>query len=136
MPIYLTSVREGQTSESQRAQIAKAITHIHCDVTGAPTQFVNAYFSEQADPEAGFLELPEGTMVFVNATIRAGRTDEEKAQIVSCLTQAVVDAVDCSPAEVGIALTDIRADYCMEHGEVLPVPGTPEEQAWKQRTES
>lgn len=136
MPIYLTTVREGQTSEAQRAQIANGITHTHCDVTGAPTQFVNAYFSEQADPEARFLELPEGTMVFVNGEIRAGRDDEAKAEIVTGIRQAVVDALGCSPDEVGIALTDTRADHVMEAGKVLPEPGSAEEEAWKQGTES
>ena len=136
MPIYLTTVREGRTTESQRAKMADGIIETHCGVTGAPRQFVNAFFSEQADPEVGFLDLPDDKVAFLNATIRAGRTDEDKAQIISRITQSFVEALECSSDEVEIVMGEVDATHCIEGGKILPIPGSPEEAAWKKANES
>ena len=136
MPIYLTTVREGRSSEAQRSQMADGIIEHHCGITGAPRQFVNAFFSEQADPDAGFPELPDGKVAFLNATIRAGRTDEDKAKLISRIKQSFVDALGCSPDEVEIVTGEVDASHCIEGGKILPVPGSPEEAAWKKANES
>lgn len=84
MPLYRCAVREGLTTEAQRAQIAKEVVRIHCGVTAAPASFVHAFFAET--PAHG---LPEGKLVFVFGSIRWGRTDEQKARIVSELSESV-----------------------------------------------
>ena len=68
MPLYRCAIREGLSSEAQRAQIAKEVVRIHCGVTGAPASFVHAFFSERpplgASRWAGRLRLrddPLGT---------------------------------------------------------------------------
>ena len=133
MPIYLTTVRTGQSNESQRSKMAEGIINTHCGVTGAPRQFVNAFFSEQADPNAGFPELPAGKVAFLNATIRVGRTEEDKAKIRSGITEAYVDALGCSPAEIEIQMGEVDATHCIEGGKILPVPGSAAEEAWKKQ---
>ena len=80
MPVHLTTVGEGRSTTAQREQVALGITRTHCEVTGAPVEFVNGFFSEHANPEVGFRDLPEGMVAFVNGTIRAGRDDEAKAR--------------------------------------------------------
>jgi 4-oxalocrotonate tautomerase family enzyme len=119
-------LEEGLTQEGQRARIAKEIVRIHCGVTGAPATFVHAFFSEAA-PRA----LPAGRRAFVLGSIRAGRSDEQKQQIVREVTDAVADALGCKPAEVGVATADVPASWIMEGGELLPEPG--DEAAWLER---
>ncbi len=136
MPIYRTTIREGLSNEEQRARIADEIVRIHCGVTGAPQSFVNAYFSEPGGPETGSGELPEGKVALVHATIRAGRTDANKAEIVSDLTHFVAEVLDCPAEKVAVVTNDIPASWCMEGGIVLPDPGTPEEAEWKKRDQS
>lgn len=132
MPIYLSTVQQGRSNEDQRTKIAECITTVHVDVTGAPAQFVNTFFSEQADEEGGFRSLPLGKVIFVNGNIRSGRSAEAKAEMVERITQGVVDALACEPEEVEITLNSGPASHGMEGGQILPDPGSPEEAAWKE----
>lgn len=126
MPLYRCAVRDGLTTEAQRAAIAKDVVRIHCDVTGAPPSFVHAFFQEL--PQA---ELPAGKAAFVLGSIRWGRTDEQKARIVSELSNAIARTVGCVAADVGVITADIPSKWNMEGGELLPEPG--EEAAWLER---
>ena len=123
MPLYRCAIREGASAPSQREQIAKEVVRIHCGVTGAPPSFVHAFFDER--PASA---LPDGHVAFVLGTIRWGRTDEQKAEIVSELRRSVATALDCTTAEVGVVTVDIPSKWNMEGGSLLPEPG--EEEAW------
>jgi len=137
MPIYRTTIREGVSNEEQRARISDEIVRVHCGVTGAPRGFVNNYFSEVGPegPEHGSGEIPEGKVALVHGTIRANRTDADKAEIVSDLTNFVAKTLGRPPEEVAVVTEDIPASWCMEGGVVLPEPGSPEEEEWKKKTE-
>jgi len=45
-PIYQCTSPGGPLDDSTRENIAKEITRIHCDATGAPSSFVNVVFQE------------------------------------------------------------------------------------------
>lgn len=126
MPLYRCTVAEGLSSLEQRAFIAKEITRIHCDVTGAPPSFVHAFYAEDADGR-----LPAGKRAFVLGSIRAGRTPEQKQQIVSEITSAVSSTLGVGAGEVTVVTVDLPASWVMEGGELLPEPG--EEEAWLAR---
>ena len=123
MPLYRCAIREGLSSEEQRAQIAREAVRVHCGVTGAPPSFVHAFFQERPPSE-----LPDGQAAFVFGTIRWGRTAEQKAEIVSDLRSSVATALGCADHEVGVATVDIPSKWNMEGGSLLPEPG--EEAAW------
>ena len=123
MPLYRFALREGSSTEAQRAQIAKEVVRIHCGVTGAPPSFVHAFFSEAAKGQ-----LPEGKAVVVLGSIRSGRSAEQKECIVSELTEAVADATGLGADEIRVATVDVPASWVMEGGALLPEPG--EEAAW------
>ncbi len=126
MPLYRCAIREGSSTEAQRAQIAKEVVRIHCGVTGAPAAFVHAFFSERPAEE-----LPDGQTAFVFGTIRWGRTDEQKAQIVSELRSSVATALGCEEGDVGVMTVDIPSKWNMEGGAIMPEPG--EEAAWLEK---
>ena len=66
-----------------KPKIAADITEIHCEITGAPRGFVHAFFFEDAP------QLPiNGKSVFLFASLRGGRTVEQK--------QALVDRIKAS----------------------------------------
>lgn len=123
MPLYRFAVNQGTTTEAQRARIANEVVRIHCGVTGAPASFVHAFYSELPDAE-----LPDGKSVFCVATIRAGRTEEQKQSISSQLTEAITSTLGRSADEVGLVIVDVPSSWNMEGGAVLPEPG--EEAAW------
>ena len=135
MPLYRTTMNEGLSSEEQRARIADEIGRIHCDVTGAPLDFVNCFFSEVGPngAEVGSGEIPEGKVALIHNTIRAGRTDEDRAEIVSDLTQSVAKILGCRVDEIAMVTDDFPAHWAMERGVVCPAPGTPEEAEWKKK---
>jgi phenylpyruvate tautomerase PptA (4-oxalocrotonate tautomerase family) len=126
MPLYRCAIRDGLSSVEQRARIAKEVVRIHCGVTGAPASFVHAFFSE-----AGEGDLPDGKAAFVLGSIRWGRSDEQKAEIVSELTRVVAEVLGRDPSEVGVVTADIPSKWNMEGGELLPEPG--EEAEWLER---
>ncbi|MEM9292411.1 MAG: tautomerase family protein [Acidobacteriota bacterium] len=132
MPIYLSTLGTGRADLAQRRQIAECITEVHVDVTGAPIQFVNVFFSDQADEECGFREVPQGKAILVSGGIRAGRTPEQKAEMVERITRGAADALGCDAEEVVVTLVSGSASNAMENGQILPEPGSPEEQAWKE----
>ena len=61
-------------------------------------------------------------------TIRWGRTDEQKARIVSDLTTSIAGILDLGENEVGVTTVDIPSKWNMEGGAIMPEPG--EEEAW------
>lgn len=126
MPLYRCAVLDGSTTERQRGEIAKEVVRIHCGVTGAPASFVHAFFTDT--PASDF---PKGKRAFVLGSIRWGRTDEQKAQIVSGLTESVSKILACQADEVDVVTVDVPSKWNMEGGTLLPEPG--EEEAWLAR---
>ena len=126
MPLYRFAVLEGLTTDAQRAHIAKEVVRIHCGVTAAPPSLVHAFFAEATSSA-----LPDGKSVFVVGSIRSGRTDEQKAQIVAELTDSIATTIGRQQTEVGVVTVDVPAKWIMEGGELLPEPG--EEEAWLAR---
>jgi phenylpyruvate tautomerase PptA (4-oxalocrotonate tautomerase family) len=124
MPLYRCLVAEGLTSPEQRSRIAREITRIHCETTGALPEFVHAFFSEDAKAQ-----LPAGRQALVLGGIRAGRSREQKDRLVAEMRSAVATIAGIDGNAVLVATADIPARWVMEGGRVLPEPG--DEEAWR-----
>ena len=121
MPLYRVSIPSGSLSVAQRAEIAEALTGIHCDVTGAPALFVHVFFFDA--PASG-----SGPRHQVHGTIRAGRTPEQKQELRERMRDAVARVAGCVPADVAVGTSDTPARWVMEGGAIMPEPG--EEKGW------
>lgn len=126
MPLYLCNAAKGAISDAAKPKIAADITRIHCAVTGAPPQFVHAFFVEEdtAPPLNG-----NAAMLF--GSIRAGRSDSQKAQIVSEMRKSIETHTGIDLNAIGMLTTDVPASWAFEGGEVMPEPG--EEAEWLAR---
>ena len=126
MPLYLCNAAKGAISDDAKPKIAADITRIHCDVTGAPPQFVHAFFVEEdvAPPL-------DGKSAVLFGSIRANRTDAQKAQIINEMRQSISTHAGIDFDTVGMMTTDVPASWAFEGGEVMPEPG--EEAAWLAR---
>ena len=123
MPLYVCNARKGVIPEDAKPAIAADITRIHCEVTGAPPNFVHAMFFEEAPHQ------PLGDKAaFLSGSIRAGRTDAQKAQIVQEMREAIAQHAGIPIEEVAGVTADTPASWVMEGGDVLPEPG--EEAEW------
>lgn len=129
MPLYLCNAAKGAISDEAKPKIAADITRIHCDVTGAPPQFVHAFFIEEdAAPPLN------GKSAVLFGSIRAGRSDTQKAQIISEMRQSIQTHAGLDLDDVGMLTTDVPASWAFEGGEVMPEPG--EEAEWPARHQS
>ena len=123
MPLYICNAKAGTVPQDAKAKIADDITRIHCDVTGAPPTFVHVFFFEDGpQPPLG----DKTAMIF--GQIRAGRTEEQKAQIRTEMGASLAQHCGIAADELTVFTTDTPASWVMEGGDVLPEPG--EEEAW------
>ena len=123
MPLYMCNSPKGTISDEAKVKISNDIVRIHCGVTGAPPEFVHAFFLEDADnPPLG------DQSAFLFGSIRAGRTDAQKAQIVNEMQASIAKHAGIDAADVLVMTRDTPASWVMEGGEILPEPG--EEAAW------
>lgn len=112
MPLYRCTTPAGTLDDERRQAIARAITTIHCDVTGAPPTFVHVQF----------FDGPEAT---IHGGIRAGRD----AALTDRLVERCVREVGAI-AGVGFSMrtSTTNASWIFEGGRVFPEPG--QEAAW------
>lgn len=129
MPLYLCNAAPGAIDDIAKSKIAADITRIHCDVTGAPAQFVHAFFLT----DAAYPPLNAKSACLVGS-IRSGRTGDQKAQIAEEMTQAIQLHSGIENDEIMVTTVDTEASWVMEGGEVFPEPG--DEAAWLAARES
>lgn len=123
MPLYMCNAVKGVIAEHAKPKIAADITDIHCEVTSAPRTFVHVFFFEDAP------QLPiNNKSVFLFGSIRAGRTDKQKSELVNRMKASIFVHAGVPQSEIIADTTDVPASWVMEGGDVLPEPG--EEEAW------
>ena len=125
MPFYHAHVRPGLLDLPARQAFSNDVVEVHCGVTGAPPSFVHVMVTEDEG------SLPEGQNGVISSTIRAGRTDAQKAEMSDRLTVLLAQRAGVDAATISATSRDIEASFTMEGGELLPEPGSAEEDAWK-----
>jgi phenylpyruvate tautomerase PptA (4-oxalocrotonate tautomerase family) len=129
MPTYTVTVPEALLSQDQKRLIAREITRIHYEVTGAPGYFAQVIFTEVRTGSYFVGGAPLDTdQIFVHGQIRAGRTDQDKHQLIVRLNAGVAAAAELPESHAWTYLVDIAPSQMIEFGKILPLPG--EEQAW------
>ncbi|RXF73092.1 tautomerase family protein [Hansschlegelia zhihuaiae] len=129
MPTYVCWARTGLLSGDQRRRIAQRITEIHHEAGRAPRYFVQVIFSDIAE-QSHFIagEEAERDHIWIRADIRTGRTQEQKAQIMTRIVDDVCAISGASRESVWVYVSDIPGASVTEFGHILPQPG--EEEAW------
>jgi phenylpyruvate tautomerase PptA (4-oxalocrotonate tautomerase family) len=127
MPMYKCYSSKGLVTESARQQIAKEITTIHCEATGAPPSFVNVMFLEI--PAGGsFIAGQLSTRSVIEGNIRAGRDLETRQAMLRTLSKMWTRLTGQSEVDLLIGLNEIPSENVMEVGLIFPQPG--DEQQW------
>lgn len=123
MPTYaVTSARA--LSPEQRARIATSITAIHAAEADAPRYFVQVIF-HRVEPGAIFIagETASPDHVWVRADIRAGRSPQQKAALLTRIMRETSVILGIAEQDVWVYVSDIPAQGVLEFGNVLPQPG-------------
>ncbi|MEM1249158.1 MAG: tautomerase family protein [Acidobacteriota bacterium] len=129
MPLYICNATQGTIDDEHKQAIAKDITRIHCDVTGAPPQFVHTFFFEDAPTPP-----LDGKSASLFGSIRAGRTDEQKKEIIDSMTESIHRHAGVALDDINAITSDIPASWVMEGGDIFPEPG--EEAEWLEKHEA
>jgi phenylpyruvate tautomerase PptA (4-oxalocrotonate tautomerase family) len=127
MPIYKCYSRNGLLTDSNRQQIAKEVTTIHCEATGAPPSFVNVMFLE-IPAGASFVAGQPSTRSVIEGNIRAGRDLETRQGMLRALSEMWTRLTGQSEADLIIGLAEIPSENVMEAGLIFPQPR--HEQRW------
>ncbi|MFB9268043.1 tautomerase family protein [Bradyrhizobium erythrophlei] len=124
MPSYIVTCVEGRLSESQKSEIAEAVTRAHGDSTGAPYYFAQVTFNE-VKPGNYFLGGTKlnSDHIFVHGTIRDGRPTEMKNALITRLTADVAIASQMKTNCVWVYLSELPPGQMVEFGRVLPLHG-------------
>lgn len=130
MPTYVCSVPNNTLSDTQKQQIATAITNRHCAATGAPPFFVQVVIEEEGTSQRFIGALATAQYIWIRVDMRAGRSEKQREEL---MLHIVVDVsrISAIPVEnVWVNLCMLEPTDMVEYGRVLPGPG--EEQQWFQ----
>ena len=122
MPQYRCLVQHGRFSKEVKAELAREITRVHCELTGAPAHFVHVLFSEFGAGD-WFTAGEQSRFSIVNAFIRSGRSDEQKRQLLVKISREWSRITGQSEREIVVTVTEIRFEHWMEAGQLMPQPG-------------
>jgi phenylpyruvate tautomerase PptA (4-oxalocrotonate tautomerase family) len=125
MPTYTVTTTANHLTPRQKTRIAQDITRVHKAVTGAPAVFVQVLFAD-TDPANHFIggKPLHHDFIFLQGHIRAGRTLEQKQDLLLQLVAALAEAAAAPKNAVWAYLNELPANQMVEFGHPLPQPGT------------
>jgi phenylpyruvate tautomerase PptA (4-oxalocrotonate tautomerase family) len=126
VPFYSCNVPAGSLSDDQKDDLAKAITRVHAEVTGAPPDLVHVIYNELAPADSYTAGEPSSDTV-ITGHIRAGRSDADKQRLLHDLAGAAA-ATGLPLDTIAVFIRDVPPKYIIESGEIVPELG--DEDAW------
>jgi phenylpyruvate tautomerase PptA (4-oxalocrotonate tautomerase family) len=131
VPFYSCNVPAGSLSDDQKDDLAKAITRVHAEVTGAPPDLVHVIYNELAPADSYTAGEPSSDTI-ITGHIRAGRSDADKQRLLHDLAGAAA-ATGLPLDTIAVFIRDVPPKYIIESGEIVPELG--DEDAWLARRE-
>ena len=131
MPTYVCFAAAERLSPELKGKIARTITQVHAEEARAPSYFAEVIFQD-FQPSDYFLGGRPGpsTQLWIRGDIRAGRTRQQRADLMLRLTREVSALAGGAPEDVWVYLNELPAENMVEYGAILPPPGA--EEAWFQ----
>jgi phenylpyruvate tautomerase PptA (4-oxalocrotonate tautomerase family) len=129
MPIYVCTAALGRLTPVQKSEIAKGITAIYREETGAPGYLVQVIFYDIAPGNhyvAG--RRAPADQICIRCDTRSGKTNTQKSQMLRRILQDVARVSGAAEDAVSVLLCELPAANIAEYGRVAPAPG--EEDAW------
>ena len=119
MPVYEFVAPTGTATLEHRAEISRAVTRVHNEVTGAPARYVHCSFFE-APRGSMFVEGEEATSPRMMGLIRAGRSEELRGRLIHGIAEAWSEITGDAKDELSIFLYEVPGANCFEYGSILP----------------
>ena len=122
MPVYEFTAPAGSATLDHKAEIARAVTRVHGEITGAPAGYVHCSFLE-APSGSMFVSGEETTSPRMIGLIRAGRSEELRARLIHGMADAWSEITGDPKDELAIFLHEVPGANCFEYGSILPEAG-------------
>jgi phenylpyruvate tautomerase PptA (4-oxalocrotonate tautomerase family) len=119
MPVYEFIAPAGTATLDHQAEIARAVTQVHAEVTGAPARYVHCSFAE-APRGSMFIDGEETTSPRMMGLIRAGRSAELRGRLIHGIADAWSEITGAPKEELSIFLYEVPGANCFEYGSILP----------------
>lgn len=123
MPTYHVFTKRNLLTDAEKNKLAEFITLTHTKATGAPNYFVQVMIDEQEDRVRYLGGHPAERHIWINADIRAGRTTEQRKQLMTDLMQGVSKITGVEESFVWVYVNNLEAEDMIEYGKILPAPG-------------
>ena len=124
MPTYKLSFSNVTLNKIKKEKIAKIITKVHNEVTGANTYFAQVIFkkSKKNDHFIGGKIIKE-KQFFLHGQIRAGRSSSVKKKLITTLRDQIIELTKVKKENLWIYILDLKPEQMIEYGEILPKAG-------------
>jgi phenylpyruvate tautomerase PptA (4-oxalocrotonate tautomerase family) len=119
MPVYEFTVPAGSPTLDHRSEIARAVTRVHTETTGAPASYVHCSFLE-APRGSMFVSGEETTAPRMIGLIRSGRSEELRARLIHGIADAWSAITGEAKDELAIFLYEVPGANCFEYGSIMP----------------
>ncbi len=129
MPTYIVSAAAGLLAAPLKHRIAREITRVHSEVTGAQGFFAQVIFQDVV-PGNHFVggQPLQADHLFVHGHIRAGRGPQLKRELLERMVAALAEATAWPRRCIWTYLAELPPGQMAEYGHILPEPG--DEHAW------
>jgi phenylpyruvate tautomerase PptA (4-oxalocrotonate tautomerase family) len=122
MPLYTVMTQDGLLSAQQRDVIAAELVRIHTTATGVPVNFVHSIFPTYPKNH-GYVAAERSAVASIVGVIRAGRSPEQKSQLVQAIWKMFQDKSGVSDRDLSVALQEVPPSQAMENGMIMPEIG-------------
>lgn len=119
MPFYQFTVPTGSPTLEHMAEIAKAATKVHTEVTGAPGKYVHCSFVEVAR-DTIFVAGEPANFPRMVGLLRSGRDRAVKARLLHRMTEEWSATTGEPVRDLAVFLHEVPGEKVMEDGEILP----------------
>ena len=128
MPTYVCSVPAGSLDATQKNLIARAITRLHSENTGAPQFFVQVIIEEKKSVDRFLGGHLAASHIWIRADMRSGRTKHQRGNLIAQIMKEVSQIAGISEESIWVYLCNLEPTDMLEYGHVFPAPG--KEKAW------
>jgi phenylpyruvate tautomerase PptA (4-oxalocrotonate tautomerase family) len=122
MPLYTVMTQDGLLSDQQRDVIAAELVRVHTTATGVPANFVHSIFPTYPKNHA-YVAAERSAVASIVGVIRAGRSPEQKSQLVQAIWKMFQDNTGVSDRDLSVALQEVPPSQAMENGMIMPEIG-------------
>jgi phenylpyruvate tautomerase PptA (4-oxalocrotonate tautomerase family) len=127
LPFYTCNVPADSLTDDQKEDLARAITRIHAEVTGASPALVHVLYNEAASADL-YVGGEASSDVVISGQIRAGRSDADKQRLLRKLAEAGATVTGRPPETFAVIVRDVPAKFIFDRGDIAPELG--EDEAW------